>query len=145
MFLVRMFRIVPELHLLVKLRQTTSPEETTVLAKCANPTCSAPFRRLTEGKLFQVETQYPADDQRLSRKNRLTHHVEHYWLCSECARLVTLAFHEDRGIMTVPLAQGNFTRRVRMVEFNRRPAHPEHLDTGLGEEWASAREQRSRS
>jgi hypothetical protein len=29
-----------------------------MLYKCANEACSAPFRRLREGKLFQVETEY---------------------------------------------------------------------------------------
>jgi hypothetical protein len=106
-----------------------------VLAKCANPTCSAPFRRLTEGKLFQVETQYPAPDERVPRKNRLTHHIEHFWLCSECARLVTLAFHEDRGLITVPLAERAITKRVRLVEFNRRSALPEPPDPEATEGW----------
>jgi hypothetical protein len=106
-----------------------------VLAKCANPSCSTPFRRLTEGKLFQVETQYPPSPERLPRKNRLRHHIEHFWLCGECARLVTLAFHEDRGLITVPLAEGTITKRVKLVEFNRRPALPEPLEPDFGEEW----------
>jgi ribosomal protein S27AE len=109
-----------------------------VLAKCANQTCSAPFRRLTEGKLFQVETQYPCKDDSIPRKNRLTHHVEHFWLCSECARLVTLAFHEDRGVMTVPLENGTVRRRVRSVELDRKPAGPDPADSGFDEEPAYA-------
>lgn len=113
-----------------------------MLAKCANPTCSAPFRRLTEGKLFQVETQYPLKGERVPHKNRLTHHIEHFWLCAECARLVTLAFHEDRGLITVPLADGTITKRVRMVEFNRRSALPDPLDSG--EDWGPAWGSRSR-
>ena len=106
-----------------------------MLAKCTNPTCSAPFRRLTEGKLFQVETQYPEQEEGIPRKNRLTHHVEHFWLCAECARLVTLAFHEDRGLITVPLAEGPITKRVRLVEFNRRSVLPEHPETESVEGW----------
>ena len=115
-----------------------------MLAKCANPTCSAPFRRLTEGKLFQVETQYPYQDEKNARKNRGAH-VEHFWLCSECARLVTLAFHEERGLITVPLAGGNVTRRVRMVEFNRRPALPTHPDAGIDDDSIATWESRNRS
>lgn len=117
-------------------QSTCVGKEAPVLAKCANPTCSAPFRRLTEGKLFQVETQYPANDERIPRKNRLTHHVEHFWLCAECARLVTLAFHEERGLITVPLAGGTITKRVRLVEFNRRSALPDPLESA--EEWRMA-------
>ena len=29
-----------------------------MLPKCANEACSTPFRRLREGKLFEVETEY---------------------------------------------------------------------------------------
>ncbi len=29
-----------------------------MLYKCANESCNAPFRRLREGKLFQVETEF---------------------------------------------------------------------------------------
>jgi hypothetical protein len=29
-----------------------------MLYKCANQACNTPFRRLREGKLFQVETEY---------------------------------------------------------------------------------------
>jgi hypothetical protein len=29
-----------------------------MLYKCANEACNTPFRRLREGKLFQVETEY---------------------------------------------------------------------------------------
>ena len=29
-----------------------------MLYKCANEGCNTPFRRLREGKLFQVETEY---------------------------------------------------------------------------------------
>jgi len=109
-----------------------------VLAKCANPTCFAPFRRLTEGKLFQVETQYSSKDERASRKGRPTHHVEHFWLCADCARLVTLAFHEDRGLITVPLNEGTLTKRVRLIEFSRRAVLPETPESDLGMDWGYA-------
>ena len=101
--------------------ETCVGKEAPVLAKCANPTCSAPFRRLTEGKLFQVETQYPSKDERMPRKNRLTHHVEHFWLCAECAPFVTLAFDQREGILTVPLPQGEATKRVCLVDPGFRP------------------------
>jgi hypothetical protein len=29
-----------------------------MLCKCANEACNTPYRRLREGKLFQVETEY---------------------------------------------------------------------------------------
>jgi hypothetical protein len=77
-----------------------------MLAKCANPNCSAPFRYLREGKLFQVERDEgntpilrgPRARPRADRR------VEYFWLCGMCAARVTLAFDRVRGMITVPLA-----------------------------------------
>jgi hypothetical protein len=92
-----------------------------------------------------VETQYRSTEDPGPRKHRATQHVEHFWLCSDCARLVTLAFHEDRGLITVPLADGNVVRRVKLVEFNRRPALPTRPDSGVDDEFEPVWESRYRS
>ena len=76
-----------------------------MLHKCANPACSNPFRRLSDGKLFQIEKPVPADSPRGGRSSRLTRRVEHYWLCDDCSALLTLAFERGRGLITVPLQQ----------------------------------------
>jgi hypothetical protein len=72
-----------------------------VLHKCANPACSNPFRHLDRGKLFQVEMERfgPA----IPRKDRFVRRMEYYWLCDECAPLLTLTFEKGRGMITVPL------------------------------------------
>lgn len=78
-----------------------------MLHKCANPSCFIPFRRLREGKLFQVETEYfrgRRRDRRALRTLRPSRHVEHYWLCDHCSREITLAFDLERGVIAVPLA-----------------------------------------
>lgn len=78
-----------------------------MLHKCANPTCVIPFRRLREGKLFQVETEYFRDGRprgRALRTLRPSRHVEHYWLCDQCARQITLTFDLERGVIAVPLS-----------------------------------------
>ena len=80
-----------------------------MLYKCANPACARPFRRLDEGKLFQVETEYfPASEPRAalpSRRGRMLRpHIERYWLCDECASALTLTFERGRGIATIPLS-----------------------------------------
>ena len=49
-----------------------------MLSKCANPKCAASFRYLHEGRLFRVELESE------SRK------FEYFWLCDECARIMTL-------------------------------------------------------
>ena len=91
-----------------------------MLAKCANPACSTPFRRLHEGKLFQVETDFVPKrtnrDREAATKTLLRRKVEHFWLCGECAPLVTLAFDQKQGVVTVPLPQGEGTKRIRVVD-----------------------------
>jgi hypothetical protein len=79
-----------------------------MLYKCANPACAKPFRRLDEGKLFQVETEYfPASESRQAlpskRGRMLRHHIERYWLCDSCSSSLTLTFEQGRGISTIPL------------------------------------------
>jgi hypothetical protein len=88
-----------------------------MLYKCANEACSAPFRRLREGKLFQVETEYFTQAQTGSahRRTRPWRRVEHYWLCDTCSTYITLTFDRDRGVITVPLPDGLGKRTVTLV------------------------------
>lgn len=97
-----------------------------MLAKCANPACSTPFRRLNEGKLFQVETRTTSEaNGRMSRRKGSARRIEHFWLCAECCRFVTLAVHEKSGVITVPLPEGELVKTVRVVDPGRRPPLPE--------------------
>ena len=88
-----------------------------MLYKCANEACHTPFLRLREGKLFQVETEYFAERQssQTARRNRPWHRVEHYWLCDACAPYVTLAFDQQKGIITVPLPNQSGKKTIRVV------------------------------
>lgn len=89
-----------------------------MLYKCANVACSTPFRRLREGKLFQVETEYSAGHTvagTSSRRGRMGRHIEHYWLCDACSPFVTLTFEKERGVVTVPLSDGTGKKTVRMI------------------------------
>jgi hypothetical protein len=88
-----------------------------MLYKCANEACSTPFRRLREGKLFQVETEYAAGHTvaGTSRRGRMGRHIEHYWLCDACSPFVTLTFEKERGVVTVPLSDGTGKKTVRMI------------------------------
>lgn len=54
-----------------------------MLAKCANPSCSKPFRYLHEGKLFRLEAGQPNGQSSYKRS-------EWFWLCDDCVRKVTL-------------------------------------------------------
>jgi len=91
-----------------------------MLYKCANEACSTPFRRLREGKLFQVETEYsggtgPAPS---SRKANPWRRVEHFWLCDACSPFVTLTFDRERGVITVPLPDGTGKKTVKVISQN---------------------------
>jgi hypothetical protein len=78
-----------------------------VLTKCANPVCPSLFRHLSQGKLFQVETESftEAITRPLvpTRKSRSARHVQHYWLCDLCSPTLTLIVEKGRGMITVPL------------------------------------------
>jgi hypothetical protein len=103
-----------------------------MLYKCANESCSVPFRRLREGKLFQVETEYsvghgPASSS--AKKARPARRVEHYWLCDACSPFVTLTFDQGRGVITVPLPDGLGKKTVKMLP----PEGPTEMESMGGE------------
>jgi hypothetical protein len=69
-----------------------------MLAKCSNPPCSAPFRRLQDGRLFRLESdQAPG----WSQSNR----VEYFWLCHGCSSTMTLRLRADGTVTTVRLQE----------------------------------------
>src|SRR5690242_2245614 len=63
------------------LSESNLNQESAMLSKCLNPLCSAPFRYLHEGRVFNIDLVSPDHAQEGSR----FHHIEHYWLCSSCA------------------------------------------------------------
>jgi hypothetical protein len=68
------------------------------LSHCANPTCDAEFRRLSQGKLF-IWPAYPK-----SAANRLQQKV--IWLCDACAREYEVHFDISRkSYRLVPLEE----------------------------------------
>lgn len=80
-----------------------------MLHKCANPACTQVFRRLSDGKLFQVESDRTSARPKLgsgTARERSPRRVEYYWLCDACALVLTLTFEEGRGMITVPLPVG---------------------------------------
>ena len=79
-----------------------------MIAKCANPVCSAPFRYYGEGKLFSFEIKDPSEPCRdlpnavCLRKPH--HHTIFFWLCRGCAPALTLRFDQHRGLSIEPLS-----------------------------------------
>lgn len=105
-----------------------------MLYKCANEACNTPFRRLREGKLFQVETEYfpgrrPVSN--IQRKARPARRIEHYWLCDACAPFVTLTFDRQRGVITVPLPDESGMKTVALVSMDGAPSSIGFDDSSL--------------
>lgn len=62
-----------------------------MLSKCANPACSARFRYLHEGRIFNLASREGMASGNFS--------IEHYWLCNVC--VVTLKVTLEDGSMRV--------------------------------------------
>jgi hypothetical protein len=74
-----------------------------MLHKCANPTCTVPFRSLREGKLFLAETFPSSSTSSFDGSRRKLRRREHFWLCDVCSEHFTLRFDPTLGMLTVPL------------------------------------------
>ncbi|HKC72332.1 MAG TPA: hypothetical protein VKB60_11945 [Terriglobales bacterium] len=78
-----------------------------MLAKCANPACSAPFRYLHEGKLFRLDLGAgpPSGDTRIPRQ------LQYFWLCERCARTMTLEMQAGK-VLARPLPRTTAARAL---------------------------------
>ena len=68
-----------------------------MVQKCVNPFCNRPFRYLTHGKLFVVEFPIRLTE----RRHHLAGRREHFWLCEECARTMTVAVRREFDSISV--------------------------------------------
>jgi len=69
-----------------------------VLSKCANPSCSARFHYLHEGRIFKFEISAPSSDKSHSQNRRL----EYFWLCERCVQTLTVVL-DNGSVTTRPL------------------------------------------
>lgn len=67
-----------------------------MLSKCVNPSCSASFLRLADGRLFRLETE--------TRFPTNARETEYFWLCVPCSAGMTLRLTRDGTVATVGLA-----------------------------------------
>jgi hypothetical protein len=79
-----------------------------MLSRCANTQCSKPFLRLRDGKLFLVETDRIARPGESAtppfvRAKQPQRHIEHWWLCDDCAAHWTLVYDRESGVVLSPL------------------------------------------
>ena len=70
-----------------------------MLGKCANPTCSAKFLRLRDGRLFVTEVKGDGQGNTKGYEPQL----QYYWLCSSCCRTMTVALGKGKKSQVVPL------------------------------------------
>ena len=73
-----------------------------MLSKCANPACSARFRYLHQGRIFQVETGVVLSGPNGSSNRSPNRKIEHFWLCELCAQTLEVAV-ENGAVTTRPL------------------------------------------
>jgi len=76
--------------------------------KCANPTCSAIFRSLRDGRVFVKEVD---GDSRGDGRGH-SHEVHYLWLCNSCCRTMTVIAEKGMGIKVVPLPASATTVRA---------------------------------
>ena len=72
-----------------------------MLDKCANPACSAIFRRLSEGRVFVIEIE---DDYQSSPRVR-TSQRQYFWLCTSCCQSMTVIAKTGNMAQVVPLTE----------------------------------------
>ena len=64
-----------------------------MLSKCANPTCSATFRYLHEGRLFVIARRETLT--RHGTRQSKSGHPEYAWLCSSCCCYLTIQIDDN--------------------------------------------------
>ncbi len=69
-----------------------------MLAKCANPPCSASFHHFGEGRLFRLETPQALR----SSKSKA---AEYFWLCKACSAGMTLHLAQDGSVVATGLRE----------------------------------------
>ena len=73
-----------------------------MLSKCANPGCPVPFLYLHQGKLFRMDIN--SEDPAIPATRLLARRIEFFWLCNQCAEMVTLSYKKGVGVTVVPLS-----------------------------------------
>jgi len=63
-----------------------------VIAKCANPSCSAAFDH-RQGRLHRFPKCRTEDGPPAN-----THSVQHFWLCATCCKTYSLRYDEHLGV-----------------------------------------------
>ena len=62
-----------------------------MLSKCLNPACTASFRYLRDGRIYQLE--FPSSPNSPSPFRRR----EYFWLCGSCCSTMTVVLRDGHG------------------------------------------------
>ena len=62
-----------------------------MLSKCLNPACTASFRYLRDGRIFQLEIP-PSPNSSSPFRRR-----EYFWLCGSCCSTMTVVLQDGHG------------------------------------------------
>ncbi len=82
-----------------------------MVSKCANPSCSAVFRRMGEGRLFRIEFQASLPENApFEPGQQARRRTEYFWLCAQCAALMTIKV--ERGEVVVNKISGDSSTQV---------------------------------
>jgi len=71
-----------------------------MLSKCANPACSAQFRYLHQGKIFQLS---PTPEVDAITGGMFEQFYERFWLCEKCCKEMRVGWDGTKAAV-VPLA-----------------------------------------
>ena len=74
-----------------------------MLSKCANPDCGASFQYLGQGKLYEIRPEPELNGPRLFAPKKAAGRSERFWLCTNCASVMTLAVDASRKVVLLPL------------------------------------------
>ena len=65
---------------------------------CANPTCNKPLHYLRDGRIFVFEVMGDT----VGADGKRSRHLEHYWLCGDCAPTMVLERNPNDGVQLMP-------------------------------------------
>jgi hypothetical protein len=89
-----------------------------MITKCANQSCSQPFRYFRGGKLFIVDVGSNGQSAGANATDRTPLKLEHFWLCELCSATMTLVLGQDRTATVIA------TREEVQSAEERRPGQP---------------------
>lgn len=101
-----------------------------MLHKCANPQCSKLFRKMNQGRVFQMPRSFEHESAR--RPKYAGGGIEYFWLCDHCSLFFTLQFDPICGVMPVAIASQLDTSSIT-------DSHPNlQQPAGIGElQWSA--------